>query len=93
MSSEKEDEFDIDDNKEAYRDRLASRPNVKRIPSHVYGEMRGVLHTFLDTVLRDVVIETSEHGNTTVTAMDIVMALQSQGKQIHCFQDIVPINS
>ena len=88
MSSEKEDDFDFDDNKEIYGDRLAPRPNVKRIPSHVYGETRGVLHTFLDTVLQDVVIETSENGNRrTVTAMDIVMALRRQGKQLHCFQD------
>ena len=51
--------------------RLARRGGVKRISGMMYEETRGVLKTFLETVIRD--------------AVDVVYALKRQGKTLYGF--------
>src|SRR3989338_8369169 len=57
-------------------DWLAPRPDVKRIPDHVYAETRGVLRSFLENTIRDAVKLKEGETRKTVTALDVVRALQ-----------------
>ncbi|VAH28950.1 histone H4-like [Triticum urartu] len=65
--------------------RLARRGGVKRIAGLVYGETRGVLHIFLEEVIRDVVAYTQHARRKTVTAMDVVFALKRHGRTLYGF--------
>uniref|UniRef100_N1QQQ5 Histone H4 n=1 Tax=Aegilops tauschii TaxID=37682 RepID=N1QQQ5_AEGTA len=65
--------------------RLARRGGVKRIAGMVYAETRGVLHIFLEEVIRDVVAYTQHARRKTVTAMDVVFALKRQGRTLYGF--------
>jgi histone H4 len=65
--------------------RLARRGGVKRISGKVYDEIRGVLRVFLEKVVHDAVVYTEHARRTTVTAMDVVYALKSQGRTIYGF--------
>ncbi|XDV19207.1 hypothetical protein PO909_024730 [Leuciscus waleckii] len=55
--------------------RLARRGGVKRISGLIYEETRGVLKVFLENVIRDAVTYTEHAKRKTVTAMDVVYAL------------------
>lgn len=59
--------------------RLARRGGVKRISALIYEEIRGVLKSFLENVIKDSVAYTEHARRKTVTAMDIVYALKRQG--------------
>ncbi|CAJ1442293.1 unnamed protein product, partial [Effrenium voratum] len=50
--------------------RLARRGGVKRISGLIYEETRGVLKSFLETVLRDSITYTEHARRKTVTAFD-----------------------
>ena len=63
--------------------RLAHRDGVKRIPGLVYDKTRSVLKVFLENVIRDAVIYTEHACRTTVSAMDVVYALNRQGRTYH----------
>jgi histone H4 len=65
--------------------RLARRGGVKRISSLVYIETRQVLKGFLENVIRDSVTYTEHAKRKTVTALDVVYALQRQGKTLYGF--------
>ena len=65
--------------------RLARRGGVKRISGLVYEETRGVLRVFLEKVIRDSVTYAEHARRKTVTAMDVVYALKSQGKTLYGF--------
>jgi histone H4 len=56
--------------------RLARRGGVKRISGLIYEETRGVLKTFMESVIRDAVTYTEHARRKTVTAMDVVYALK-----------------
>ena len=60
--------------------RLARRGGVKRISGLIYEETRGVLKTFMESVIRDAVTYTEHARRKTVTAMDVVYALKRQGR-------------
>nr|XP_055189470.1 uncharacterized protein LOC129514789 [Nyctereutes procyonoides] len=65
--------------------RLARRGGVKRISGLIYEETRGMLRLFLENVIRDAVAY-AEHGRRkTVTAMDVVYALNRQGRTLYGF--------
>eukprot|EP00750_Incisomonas_marina_P028258 INCI6574.1.p2 GENE.INCI6574.1~~INCI6574.1.p2 ORF type:complete len:109 (+),score=17.32 INCI6574.1:331-657(+) len=68
--------------------RLARRGGVKRISGLVYSEIRGVLLVFLENVLRDASCYTEHARRSTVTAMDVVYALQRQGRPIYGFGNL-----
>lgn len=65
--------------------RLARRGGVKRISGLIYEEIRNVLRTFLESVIRDSVAYTEHARRKTVTALDIVYALKRQGRTIYGF--------
>merc|ERR1712243_513032 len=65
--------------------RLARRGGVKRISSMIYDEVRQVLKSFLESVVRDSVTYTEHAQRKTVTAMDVVYALKRQGRAIYGF--------
>ena len=54
--------------------RLARRGGVKRISGLIYEETRGVLKTFLETVIKDTVTYTEHARRKTVTALDVFYA-------------------
>ncbi|KAL8837551.1 MAG: hypothetical protein Q9176_005607 [Flavoplaca citrina] len=61
--------------------RLARRGGVKLI----YEETRGVLKTFLESVIRDAVTYTEHAKRKTVTSLDVVYALKRQGRTLYGF--------
>ncbi|XP_077290234.1 histone H4-like [Arctopsyche grandis] len=65
--------------------RLARRGGVKRISGLIYEETRGVLKTFIASVMRDAVTYTEHAKRKTVTSMDIVYALKRQGRTLYGF--------
>jgi histone H4 len=52
--------------------RLARRGGVKRISAMIYEETRGVLKSFLESVIRDAVTYTEHAKRKTVTSLDVV---------------------
>ncbi|KAK2768222.1 Histone H4 [Arachnomyces sp. PD_36] len=65
--------------------RLARRGGVKRISAMIYDETRGVLKTFLESVIRDAVTYTEHAKRKTVTSLDVVYALKRQGRTLYGF--------
>lgn len=65
--------------------RLARKGGVKRISGLVYAETRCVLKEFLASVLHDAIRYTESAKRSTVTAMDVVMALKRQGRTLYGF--------
>ncbi|KAI4745544.1 hypothetical protein E4T50_04106, partial [Aureobasidium sp. EXF-12298] len=65
--------------------RLARRGGVKRISATVYDETRGVVKTFLESVIRDAVVYTEHAQRKTVTSLDIVHALKRRGRVLYGF--------
>ena len=65
--------------------RLARRGGVKRISGLIYEEVRGVLKSFLEHVVRDSVVYMEHARRKTVTAMDVVYALKRQGRTLYGF--------
>ena len=63
--------------------RLAHRGGVKRISGLIYKETRGVLTVFLENVIRDSVTYTEHVRRKTVTAMNVVYALNRQGRTLY----------
>ncbi|KPI39415.1 Histone H4.2 [Cyphellophora attinorum] len=57
--------------------RLARRGGVKRISAMIYEETRGVLKSFLESVIRDAVTYTEHAKRKTVTSLDVVYALKA----------------
>ncbi|KAH0476815.1 MAG: hypothetical protein KVP17_000942 [Porospora cf. gigantea B] len=65
--------------------RLARRGGVKRISAQIYDEIRTVLKSFLESIIKDAVAYTEHAHRKTVTAMDVVYALKRQGKTLYGF--------
>ena len=65
--------------------RLARRGGVKRISAMIYEETRGVLKTFLESVIRDAVTYTEHAKRKTVPSLDVVYALKRQGRTLYGF--------
>jgi histone H4 len=65
--------------------RLARRGGVKRINGKVYEESHGVLKIWLENIIRKATDYTEHARRKTVTALDIVHALKSEGKTLYGF--------
>lgn len=63
--------------------RLARRGGVKRISGMVYEEVRQVLKTFVEGVLRDATAYTEHAKRKTLTALDVVHALKKRGRVLY----------
>ena len=65
---------------------LASvRHSTNSAPTVIYEETRGVLKTFLESVIRDAVTYTEHAKRKTVTSLDVVYALKRQGRTLYGF--------
>ena len=56
--------------------RLARRGGVKRISGLIYEEVRAVLKSFLESVIRDSVTYTEHAKRKTVTSLDAVLCFE-----------------
>merc|ERR1712226_326494 len=65
--------------------RLARRGGVKRISGLIYEEVRHVLKTFLEDVIKDSVTYTEHSRRKTVTAQDVIYALKRKGRTLYGF--------
>ena len=65
--------------------RLARRGGVKRISGLLYEEVRGVLKTFVEGVIRDSIAYTEHAKRKTVSALDVVHALKKRGRMLYGF--------
>ena len=65
--------------------RLARRGGVKRISGVIYDDARSVLKSFLTATIKDAVTYTDHSRRKTVTALDVVHALQRQGRTMYGF--------
>ena len=63
--------------------RLARRGGVKRISGLLYEEVRGVLKSFVEGVVRDSIAYTEHAKRRTVTALDVVHALKKRGRMLY----------
>jgi len=63
--------------------RLARRGGVKRISGLLYEEVRGVVKSFVEGVVRDATSYTEHAKRKTVTAVDVVLALKKRGKMLY----------
>jgi len=65
--------------------RLARRAGVKCISGLVYEVAREVFKNFLENLIRSTVIYTEHACRKTVTTMDVIHALKSQGRALYGF--------
>ena len=63
--------------------RLARRGGVKRISGAMYDEVRGLLRTFVEGVIRDATAYTEHAKRKTLTALDVVHALKKRGRVLY----------
>ena len=65
---------------------VRTRTNIpQRISAMIYEETRGVLKSFLESVIRDAVTYTEHAKRKTVTSLDVVYALKRQGRTLYGF--------
>lgn len=67
--------------------RLARRGGVKRLSALIYDEMRMVLKTYLDRLIKDSIIYCEYSNRKTVQVEDVVRALKSRGERLYGFDD------
>jgi histone H4 len=67
------------------RPHLSIRRPKTNIAAVIYEETRGVLKTFLESVIRDAVTYTEHAKRKTVTSLDVVYALKRQGRTLYGF--------
>ncbi|EFJ50546.1 histone H4, partial [Volvox carteri f. nagariensis] len=63
--------------------RLARRGGVKRISGLIYEEVRSVLRSILEDILRDALTYTEHSHRVTVHVMDVIHALKRQGRVLY----------
>ena len=65
--------------------RLARRGGVKRISSLIYEETRKVLRSFLERMMLDSIAYAEQRKMMTVTPIDVLHALNRQGRTLYGF--------
>ena len=63
--------------------RLARRGGVKRISQLIYEDTRVILRSFLENVLKDIIVYTVHAKRKTVTSLDVIYALKRQGRMLY----------
>jgi Centromere kinetochore component CENP-T histone fold len=64
---------------------LLSLTQLLTLSTVIYEETRGVLKSFLESVIRDAVTYTEHAKRKTVTSLDVVYALKRQGRTLYGF--------
>ncbi|EMR70327.1 Histone H4 [Eutypa lata] len=67
--------------------RLARRGGVKRISGNIYEDIRAVLKSRLEMILRDCILYTEYRQAKTVTINDVLHSLKRLGRPIYGFDD------
>ena len=67
--------------------RLARRGGVKRISAQIYDDVRQVIKSRLEMILRNCIAYTEYRRVKTVTVKDVVFALKNLGTPIYGFDD------
>ena len=65
--------------------RMARRGGVMRISGNIYEEVRGILKTFLEEVIKDIVIFCQYNERCTVMTIDVIYALKRHGQHLYGF--------
>ena len=65
--------------------RMARHGGVMRISGNIYEEVRGILKTFLEEVIKDIVIFCQYNERRTVTTIDVIYALKRHGWHLYGF--------
>ncbi len=63
--------------------RMARRGGVKRISGLMYKDVRDVVKSFVEGVVRDATAYTEHAKRKTVTALDVVHALRKRGRMLY----------
>ncbi|ORY16759.1 histone-fold-containing protein [Clohesyomyces aquaticus] len=66
--------------------RLARRGGIKRISGLIYDEIRSVLRSRLEVIMKDVVAIVEHRGGKTVSVQDVVFTLNRLGRPIYGFE-------
>ena len=56
-----------------------------RISGNIYEEVRGILKTFLEEVIKDIAIFCQYNERRTVTTIDVIYALKRHGRHLYGF--------
>lgn len=63
--------------------RMARRGGVKRISGIMYEEVRGILKSFVEGMVRDSTAYTEHAKRKTISAIDVVHALKKRGRMLY----------
>lgn len=69
--------------------RIARRGGVKRLTGTVYEEIRYVLKSFIESVVKDAVTYAEFSRRKTVSELDIILSLRRRGKTLLGFGSIL----
>ena len=61
--------------------RLARRAAVKRLSGGVYEDVRGLVRTFIESVVYYALMYKTSHGRKTIALKDVVFALKRRGTE------------
>jgi len=67
--------------------RLARRGGVRRISGAMYPEVRGLLRSFLQKIIRTAVVYTDHARRKTVSVYDVIHALKHEGRTLYGFEE------
>jgi len=67
--------------------RLARRGGVRRISGAMYPEVRGLLRSFLEKIIRTSVVYTDHARRKTVSVYDVIHALKHEGRTLYGFEE------
>lgn len=67
--------------------RLARRGGVQRISGAMYPEVRGLLRSFLQKIIRTAVVYTDHARRKTVSVYDVIHALKHEGRTLYGFEE------
>lgn len=63
--------------------RVARKGGVKRMTHSVLPEMQAVLHSFVKSLITDVIFYAESAKRSTVVASDVIHALRKRGKHLY----------
>ena len=67
--------------------RLSRRGGVQRISGAMYPEVRGLLRSFLEKIIRTSVVYTDHARRKTVSVYDVIHALKHEGRTLYGFDE------
>ena len=65
--------------------RLARKGGVKRINHKIPREIRQILKSFLENVIKDTLVYTQNARRNSITSLDVIYALKKRGRALYGF--------